>query len=121
MDRFASEAEGRIQEFSQQNLANMAWAFGKLTHDAPSLLDAIGLKATAIVKVAVVCFRTHALESLLNRLCLVPFEICHLPSAFCPSPFACCPLTSQLMTCALQQVAAVLQQVLFARCTYASC
>ena len=52
MDRFASEAEGRIQEFSQQNLANMAWAFGKLTHDAPSLLDAIGLKATTIVKVA---------------------------------------------------------------------
>ncbi len=51
MDRFASEAEGRIQEFSQQNLANMAWAFGKLTHDAPSLLDAIGLKATVIVKV----------------------------------------------------------------------
>ncbi|KAL0032386.1 hypothetical protein WJX79_008625 [Trebouxia sp. C0005] len=50
MDRFASEAEGRIQEFSQQNLANMAWAFGKLTHDAPSLLDAIGLKATTIVK-----------------------------------------------------------------------
>ena len=52
MDRFASEAEGRVQEFSQQNLANMAWAFGKLTHDAPSLLDAIGLKATTIVKVA---------------------------------------------------------------------
>ena len=51
MDRFASEAEGRIQEFSQQNLANMAWAFGKLTHDAPSLLDAIGRKATVIVKV----------------------------------------------------------------------
>lgn len=51
MDRFASEAEGRIQEFSQQNLANMAWAFGKLTHDAPSLLDAIGRKATTIVKV----------------------------------------------------------------------
>lgn len=50
MDRFASEAEGRIQEFSQQNLANMAWAFGKLTHDTPSLLDAIGLKATTIVK-----------------------------------------------------------------------
>lgn len=51
MVRFASEAEGRIQEFSQQNLANMAWAFGKLTHHAPSLLDAIGRKATAIVEV----------------------------------------------------------------------
>jgi len=35
MDRFSREAEGRIQELSQQNLANMAWAFGKLTHDAP--------------------------------------------------------------------------------------
>ena len=59
MDRFASEAEGRIQEFSQQNLANMAWAFGKLTHDTPSLLDAIGLKATTIVKVAAFCLQTH--------------------------------------------------------------
>lgn len=51
MARFASEAEGRMQEFSQQNLANMAWAFGKLTHHAPSLLDAIGHKATAGVQV----------------------------------------------------------------------
>ena len=52
MGRFASEAKGRMQEFSQQNLANMAWAFGKLTHHAPSLLDAIGHKATAVVQVA---------------------------------------------------------------------
>lgn len=51
MARFAIEAEGRVQEFSQQNLANMAWAFGKLTHHAPSLLDAIGHKATAVVQV----------------------------------------------------------------------
>ena len=52
MDKFGAEAEGRIQEFSQQNLANMAWAFGKITHYMPSLLDAIAQKATAIVKVA---------------------------------------------------------------------
>ena len=51
MDQFGAEAEGRIQEFSQQNLANMAWAFGKITHYMPSLLNAIGQKATAIVKV----------------------------------------------------------------------
>ena len=51
MVRFAQEAEGRMEEFSQQNLANMAWAFGKLTHHAPSLLDAIGRKATAVVQV----------------------------------------------------------------------
>ena len=51
MVRFAGEAEGRMEEFSQQNLANMAWAFGKLTHHTPSLLDAIGHKATAVVQV----------------------------------------------------------------------
>lgn len=68
MDRFASEAEGRIQEFSQQNLANMAWAFGKLTHDAPSLLDAIGRKATTIVKV------------------LAPFSPWQLPFKLCSFP-----------------------------------
>ena len=51
MVRFAQEAEGRMEEFSQQNLANMAWAFGKLTHHAPPLLDAIGYKATAVVQV----------------------------------------------------------------------
>lgn len=51
MVRFAGEAEGRMEEFSQQNLANMAWAFGKLTHHAPSLLDAIGHKATAVIQV----------------------------------------------------------------------
>lgn len=63
MDRFADEAEGRIQEFSQQNLANMAWAFGKLTHDAPSLLDAIGLKATTIVTV---CSSSYAVKTSLS-------------------------------------------------------
>ena len=64
MTRFGSEAEGRIQEFSQQNLSNMAWAFGKLSHDAPALLDAIGRKAMAIVQV------TH-----MNILpCLTPLE-----------------------------------------------
>ena len=51
MVRFAQEAEGRMEEFSQQNLANMAWAFGKLTHHAPPRLDAIGYKATAVVQV----------------------------------------------------------------------
>lgn len=55
MDKFGAEAEGRIQEFSQQNLANMAWAFGKITHYMPSLLDAIGRKATAIVEVCCCC------------------------------------------------------------------
>ena len=101
MDRFASEAEGRIQEFSQQNLANMAWAFGKLTHDAPSLLDAIGLKATTIVKVAVLCLQTHPLAPCSLAFALRPSKT--LPRATCPLPiaFACCPLTSQLTACSL--------------------
>jgi len=86
MDRFASEAEGRIQEFSQQNLANMAWAFGKLTHDTPSLLDAIGLKATTIVKVAGVCLQTHPLALCSLGFALYPSNsaMCHLLSAYRP-------------------------------------
>lgn len=51
MITFGGEAERRIEEFSQQNLANLTWAFGKLSHCAPSLLDAVGQKATAVVEV----------------------------------------------------------------------
>ena len=51
MITFGGEAERRIEEFSQQNLANLTWAFGKLSHRAPSLLDAVGQKATAVVEV----------------------------------------------------------------------
>ena len=36
---------------SLQNLANMAWAYDKLNHDAPMLLNAIGVSVTKIVGV----------------------------------------------------------------------
>ena len=51
MDRFAEEGRSRIQEFSQQNLANMAYAYGKAKHDAPVLMDSIGRRAIAIARV----------------------------------------------------------------------
>ena len=51
MDSFAEEGRSRIQEFSQQNLANMAYAYGKAKHDAPVLMDSIGRRAIAIARV----------------------------------------------------------------------
>lgn len=51
MDCFGNEATHQIQEFSAQNLANTAYAFGKLIHYMPALLDATGMQATALIKV----------------------------------------------------------------------
>ena len=67
MDRFAQEAQDRIQEFSQQNLANVAYAYGKAKHDAPGLLDKIAQRAIAIVEVStnafVLCHQCHMQRS----------------------------------------------------------
>lgn len=55
MTRMAKEAEEHIQEFSQQNLANLAWAYGKLSHYEASLLDHVACQATLKVKVPFQC------------------------------------------------------------------
>lgn len=94
MDSFGTEAEGRIQEFSQQNLANMAWAFGKITHYMPSLLDAIGDKATSIVKVCLLMWDVWLVpccaalgQQLLYDLLPGLIEWSYSSSSSGPSPF----------------------------------
>lgn len=51
MVRMASEAEAQIEAFSQQNLANLAWAYGKLSHYESVLMDAVAQQAAFKVKV----------------------------------------------------------------------
>lgn len=48
--RMATEAESQIVKFSQQNLANLAWAYGKLLHYERGLMDAIAQQATIKLK-----------------------------------------------------------------------
>lgn len=52
LETFADEAEWRITEFSQQNLANLAWAYGKLGHYHKGLLDAIAKQAASMLEVS---------------------------------------------------------------------
>ena len=51
MVRMAAEAEAQIEQFSQQNLANLAWAYGKLLHYEASLMDSLAAQATLKIKV----------------------------------------------------------------------
>ncbi len=47
----ATEAEAQIHSFSQQNLANLAWAYGKLCHSKPSLMASVAHQAVLKIKV----------------------------------------------------------------------
>ena len=47
----ATEAEAQIDSFSQQNLANLAWAYGKLCHLKPTLMASVAAQAILKVKV----------------------------------------------------------------------
>lgn len=47
----AREADDQIKSFSQQNLANLAWAYGKLSHYEPALLATIACQAVVKIKV----------------------------------------------------------------------
>ena len=44
-DAIAASAEGRVERFIAQNLANTAWAFATASHRAPRLLDAVAREA----------------------------------------------------------------------------
>ena len=47
----AKEAQLHIDKFSQQNLANLAWAYGKLSYYDSKLMDSVAFQSTARVKV----------------------------------------------------------------------
>lgn len=47
----AAEALKTIESFSQQNLANLAWAYGKLAHFQAALMGAIAERASQMIKV----------------------------------------------------------------------
>lgn len=66
MNAIAAEATPRIQEFSQQNLSNLCWAFGKLGHFDGKLMAAIAERSIVLIKVlyAVVCARQKAARDL---------------------------------------------------------
>ena len=66
MERMAAEAEAQIEGFSQQNLANLAWAFGKLSHYRRPLMDAIAEQAAKKVKVV---FQLKQTLSLAHSCC----------------------------------------------------
>ena len=51
LERMADEADTQIANFSQQNLANLAWAYGKLSHYKPSLMASVAHQAVLKVKV----------------------------------------------------------------------
>jgi hypothetical protein len=51
MEAVAAEAVPRIHEFSQQNLSNLCWAFGKLAHFNAKLMAAIAERAVVLIKV----------------------------------------------------------------------
>jgi hypothetical protein len=51
MNAIAAEATPRIQEFSQQNLSNLCWAFGKLGHFDSELMAAIAERSIVLIKV----------------------------------------------------------------------
>jgi hypothetical protein len=51
MNAVAAEATPRIQEFSQQNLSNLCWAFGKLGHFDGELMAAIAERSIVLIKV----------------------------------------------------------------------
>lgn len=51
MNAIAAEATPRIQEFSQQNLSNLCWAFGKLGHFDRELMAAIAERSIVLIKV----------------------------------------------------------------------
>ena len=55
MEATARNAEQHMQDFSQQNLSNVAWAFAKLGHMDAALMDAIASQATAMVQVCGLC------------------------------------------------------------------
>lgn len=58
MEVMAEEAVSTIEQFSQQNLANLAWAYGKLAINHSQLIDAIAARACAMISVSVT--RVHA-------------------------------------------------------------
>ena len=60
LDRMATEAAAQIENFSQQNLANLAWAYGKLSHFKASLMASVAHQAVLKSKVKV------------KTLCIVP-------------------------------------------------
>ena len=51
MERMAQEAITQIDLFSQQNLSNLTWAFGKLSHYNQQLLEVVATQV--ILKIAV--------------------------------------------------------------------
>lgn len=51
MDGVAMEVMERLKQCNPQDVANSTWAFGKLWHDAPALMDAVAEEATGMVKV----------------------------------------------------------------------
>lgn len=64
MVRMAAEAEAQIAQFSQQNLANLAWAYGKLSFYQRSLMDAVALQA--VIKVKARCSTSSPYPETLN-------------------------------------------------------
>ena len=66
MVRMAAEAEAQIEQFSQQNLANLAWAYGKLSFYQRSLMDAVALQA--VIKVKASCLMSS------DKACTVDAE-----------------------------------------------
>ena len=59
MDAVAAEAVPRIHEFSQQNLSNLCWAFGKVGHFNSKLVAAIAERSIVLVKVLCVSRWVH--------------------------------------------------------------
>lgn len=74
-EAMSQEAITHIKNFSQQNLANLAWAYGKVAHDDPLLLDAIAQQACSMIKVSTLFQRSWQVP-LSGTGCAVSYRMC---------------------------------------------
>lgn len=61
LERMAEEATTQIGEFSQQNLANLAWAYGKLSYYSYELMAAVAHQAILKMEVHITSFAVYTL------------------------------------------------------------